>query len=100
MCSRFTVRRSRRYLKHEFRLGDSSAMNTQGYTYMHIVYYLYKYINNYIYINIYMNIFNERLSVGATVRERERARGGREGRRVCVIERESERAREREGYSE
>ena len=29
VCSRFTVRRSRRYLKHEFRLGDSSAKNTQ-----------------------------------------------------------------------
>ena len=54
VCSRFTVRRSRRYLKHKFRLGDSSA--TQGYTYMHIVYYVYKYINKYI----DTNIFNEK----------------------------------------
>lgn len=61
MCSRFTVRRSRRYLKHEFRLGDSSAKNTQEYTYMHIVYYLYKYIyiNNYKKYR-YENIFNEK----------------------------------------
>lgn len=63
VCSRFTVRRSRRYLKHEFRPGDSNATNTQGYIYMHIVYYLYKYINNYKYIDT--NIFNEKKTIAS-----------------------------------